>query len=607
MMPVSRMSWLRQGDLANKAVGGAGMPHGICRRRASVRNLTLGTARAPAESHPATLGPVPDHPDDLGAAWWREGVLYQIYPRSYEDSNGDGVGDLPGITRRLDHLNGRPDSLGIDGIWISPFYPSPMADFGYDVADYCDVDPSFGTLADFDDLVAEAHARAIRVIVDLVPNHTSDRHPWFVESRSSGSNPKRDWYVWADPKPDGSPPNNWRSSFFRRQVSAWTLDETTGQYYLHSFLPEQPDLNWWNPEVREAFDGILRFWLDRGVDGFRIDVAHRMARDPELRDNPDYGLAPGVPLDHWTDDLAPRDQDWPEVHEILRRWRRILDEYDARMAIGEVWILDPRRMVRYYGQSDDELNLAFNFAFLRAPWSASAFRDEVELFERLLPAGAWPDYTLSNHDNSRAVSRYAPAGDLARGRRRARMSALMLLTLRGTPFLYQGEEIGMADGPVPPDRIVDVADRDPERTPVQWDATPTGGFTAGDPWLPVNPETSVVNVEAQRRDPDSMFELYRTLIRIRRASPALRRGSYRALPNLPDHVYGYERELGAERWFVFLNFGDATAAIDTGERARVRLSTDTTRQIGPERATGTIHLRPDEGILLSLGEAAGTS
>src|SRR5436309_7687951 len=450
-----------------------------------------------------------DRRDQTQDDWWLEGVLYQIYPRSFQDSNGDGIGDLRGIIDRLDHLNGRRDSLGVTGIWLSPFYPSPMADFGYDVSDYCDVDPQFGSLADFDDLVAAAHARSIRVIIDLVPNHTSDQHPWFRESRSSRTNDKRDWYVWADPAPDGGPPNNWESAFRARQAAAWTLDPTTGQYYHHSFLPEQPDLNWWNPAFRDAFDGILRFLLDRGVDGFRIDVAHRMARDPELRDNPDYGLEPDEYLVHWTAENAPRDQDWPEVHEILRRFRRTLDAYDARMAIGEVFLLDPARMVGYYGTANDELQLAFNFAFLRAPWSAKAFRDEVETFERLLPPAAWPDYTLSNHDNPRAVSRYAPAGDLERGRRRARLVAVMLLTLRGAPFLYYGEEIGMADGPVPAGRVVDVAGRDPERTPMQWDASKSAGFTTGDPWLPVAFEAATVNVAAQRDDPASMFHLYR--------------------------------------------------------------------------------------------------
>jgi alpha-glucosidase len=534
----------------------------------------------------------------LGPDWWREGVLYQIYPRSYQDSNGDGIGDLRGITARLDHLAGSDESLGIDGIWISPFYPSPMADFGYDVADYCDVDPQFGTLADFDELLAAAHRRGLRVIVDLVPNHTSDRHPWFQESRSSRTNPKRDWYVWADPKPDGSPPNDWGSVFNRVSKAAWTLDPLTGQYYLHSFLPQQPDLNWWNPEVREAFEGILRFWLDRGADGFRIDVAHKTVKPRDVAAGV-FGENPrGV-----QDFTPPADE--VELHALLRTWRKLLNEYDDRVTVGECVVLDQDRLVQFYGADNDELHLAFNFTFLRAPWSAAAFRERTDTFDGLLPKGAWPDYTLSNHDNPRAVSRYAPDGDLGRGRRRARLAALMLLTLRGTPFIYYGEEIGMADAPVPTDQIVDVAGRDPERTPMQWDASPTGGFSTGQPWLPVNPETAAVNVDSQRADPDSMFQLYRGLIRERRGSAALRRGSYRALP-APRDVFAYLREAGDERRLVLLNFADRTVRVDlarllaeeAGASARMIMSTNPNRSPGPlgKRVT----LGPDEGMLLEM-------
>jgi alpha-glucosidase len=367
----------------------------------------------------------------LGSAnWWRHGVIYQIYPRSFADANGDGVGDLAGITSRLGHLNdGTPGSLGVDAIWLSPFYPSPMADFGYDVADYTDVDPVFGTIDDFDRLVEAAHARGIRVVVDLVPNHTSDQHPWFLASRSSRDDPKRDWYVWADSRPDGGPPNNWMSAF-PRAGRAWTFDEATGQWYLHSFTPEQPDLNWWNPEVREAMDEVMRFWLDRGVDGFRVDVAHKMARDPELLDNP------LVELDE--EDLQTtqeardrrlaklksiprRDEDWPEVHEILRRFRRTLDGYDDRMAVGEVYLLDLERLARYYGSGEDEFHLVHNFVFQSQPWKAEAFRSVVEEFNGLLPADAWPAWMLSNHDVSRIATRYDEGGnDQARARPTAR-------------------------------------------------------------------------------------------------------------------------------------------------------------------------------------------
>ncbi len=527
--------------------------------------------------------------------WWRHGVLYQLYPRSYQDSNGDGVGDLRGITRRLDHLNGRPDSLGIDGIWLSPFYPSPMADFGYDVADYCDIDPAFGTLADFDELLGQAHERGIRIIVDLVPNHSSSEHPWFRESRASRTNPKRDWYVWRDPKADGSPPNNWRSQFSRVEGPAWTLDPRTGQYYLHSFLAEQPDLNWANDEVKRAFEDVLRFWLDRGVDGFRIDVVHRLAKDALLRDNPEPPQ--GAELREWLKTVRPFSQDRPEVHDILRSWRRILDSYGGdRMTVGEVYLLDPKRMVEYYGTGADELDLAFNFSFLRAPFGADAFRERVEEFESLLPKDAWPDYTLSNHDHPRAVSRYAPDGDLARGRRRARLLMLMLLTLRGTPFLYQGEEMAMADGPVPAERIVDVDGRDPERTPMQWDGGPNGGFSTGSPWLPVSPEAGTVNVAAQRDDPHSMLAFTRSLIAIRAASPALNGGAYRTLP-APDDVYAYERTVGTERWRAALNFGTETVAIELD--GTLRASSDPHRTIGGGTG-GRIELGPEEAVLVEV-------
>jgi alpha-glucosidase len=529
----------------------------------------------------------------LGADWWREGVFYQVYPRSFQDSNGDGIGDLPGITARLDHLAGSAESLGIDAIWLSPFYPSPMADFGYDVADYCDVHPAFGTLADFDELLAAAHTRGIRIIVDLVPNHTSSEHPWFLESRSSRHNPKRDWYVWADPAPGGGPPNAWRSVFGGGGRAAWTWDEATGQYYLHSFLAEQPDLNWWNEEVRAEFERIMRFWLDRGVDGFRIDVVHKTVKPRDLA--APLSENPRGTLDH----TPPADE--VELHALLRTWRRLLDDYDDRMMVGESVVLDPDRFVSFYGADADELHLAFNFMFLRAPWTAEAFRDRVESFEALLHHEAWPDYTLSNHDNPRGRSRYEPAGDPARGERRARVQALMLLTLRGTPFVYYGEEIGMADGPVPPDRIVDVAGRDPARTPMQWNGSPRAGFTTGNPWLPVSPAAATVNVEAQRDDPRSMLSWFRTLIRERRSSPALRRGAYASV-DAPRGVYAYLRETAAERRLVVLNFRGRPLRFTTPDHlpgeATIRLSTD------PERSTGLVGRRfvvgGDEGLLLDL-------
>jgi len=519
--------------------------------------------------------PTSDKVAAMERSWWREGVFYQIYPRSFQDSNGDGIGDLRGITERLDHLNGREDSLGIDAIWLSPFYRSPMADFGYDVSDYRDVDPTFGTLGDFDRLLAAAHGRDVKVIVDLVPNHTSDQHPWFVAARSSRTSAKRDWYVWADPRSRGGPPNNWIAIFGERR-SAWTLDARTGQYYMHHFLPEQPDLNWRNEEVRRAIDDVMRFWLDRGVDGFRVDVAHGLIKDELLRDNPRL-LARRRRKRNW---------DLDEVHAIHRRWRRVLDEYPDRMAVGEVGTDSLARLARYYG-NDDELHMPFNFHFLEQPWDAGRFRSIVERWERILPAHAWPDYTLSNHDRPRAASRY--------GIENARVAALMLLTLRGTPFIYYGEEIGMTDVPIPRDRVVDVAGRDPERTPMQWDATPNAGFTIGKPWLPIAADATRVNVETQRDDPSSLFSFYRRVVRARRASNALRRGTYRSLPS-PRGVFAFEREAHGERVIVALNFTSASRQLRL-DRATVELvvSTDDGRE---GVAARDLALAPNEGVVL---------
>ncbi len=515
--------------------------------------------------------------------WWREGVFYQIYPRSFQDSDGDGVGDLRGIIERLDHLNdGTPHSLGIDAVWLSPFYRSPMADFGYDVADHCDVDPTFGSLADFDELLGQAHERGIRVIVDLVPNHTSDQHPWFRQSRSSRDDPKRDWYVWADARPDGSPPNAWRS-VFQRVGPAWTWDEATRQYYFHLFLPQQPDLDWWNPAVRDAMDGVMRFWLDRGVDGFRVDVAAALLHDRQLREQPPSRRAHR----RW-----PRPWGLPEVHEIHRHWRRLLDAYGDRMAVGEVTNDPAKGLVRYYG-AGDELHLSFYFHFMLQPWSATGFRRAVGDLERLLPPGTWPNYTLSNHDRPRAASRY--------GLERAPLAAMMLLTLRGTPFLYYGEEIGMTDVPIPPERVIDVDGRDPERTPMQWESGPGAGLTTAQPWLPIAPDADHVNVAAQASDTASMFSLYRRLIWYRKRSAALRRGLYRPL-RTRGSLYAFLREEGDEHLLVALNFGVDAVDLATRrlpDRGVLDVSTDSARPTGPV-SLRPLTLAPNEGVVVRL-------
>jgi len=475
--------------------------------------------------------------------WWKTAVVYQIYPRSYLDTDGDGVGDLEGVRRRLDHLKW----LGVDALWLSPVYRSPMADFGYDVSDYCDVDPVFGDLAAADTLIGEAHDRGLKVILDWVPNHSSEQHPWFVESRSSRDNPKRDWYVWRDSAPGGGPPNNWVRSW--SDQPAWTWDEATGQWYLHCFLPEQPDLNWADPGLEAAMHDVLRFWLDRGVDGFRMDVIHLIGKAPDLPDDPpELAALSHVPLNHR-----------PETHVLLRRLRSLLDEYPGdRMAVGEVYLLETSQVVSYLGD-DDELHLAFNFLSLYTPWRADRWRGLIEAIEAEHdPVGAWPTWVLSNHDNQRHRTRLG-------SERRARAAAVMLLTLRGTPFLYAGEEIGLEDAVIPADRVVDPGGRDGCRAPIPWDSGPGHGWPVEDPWLPWPPDAATVNVATERDDADSILHLYRRVLDARRASIALCSGELALLDGLPDGLpdglLGYERRSGDDRRVVLINFTHSPVSI----------------------------------------------
>ena len=501
--------------------------------------------------------------------------MYQVYPRSFNDSDGDGVGDLAGATARLDHLV----ELGVDAVWLSPFYRSPMADFGYDVSDHTDVDPTFGTLADADALVEAAHERGVRVIFDWVPNHTSDRHPWFMESRSSRADPKRSWYVWRDPGAGGGPPNNWTSAFaLYGETPAWKLDEATGQYYLHLFLPEQPDLNWDEPAVAEAMHEVLRFWLDRGVDGFRIDVVHAIGKDPELHDDePD----------------RTHHEDWPSVHPRLQAIRRVLEEYDGdRMAVGEVYLLDQEALAPYV-RTGDELHLAHNFVFLKLPWSAARFRATVDEFEELAGRAGWPAWCLGNHDHARIASRYGPGP--------ARVAAMLLLTLRGTPFLYQGDELGLPDVEIPPDRVVDVDGRDPVRSPIPWEppssAGPGAGFTSGEPWLPITRDAERMAASVQAEDPASMLTLHRELLALRRRTPALSDSSYRSL-DAGEDVYAYER--GGEVT-VALNFAPEPRPARASGRGRLLLSTRPGAPIGAEVDLAELELEADEGVIVGTG------
>jgi alpha-glucosidase len=532
--------------------------------------------------------------------WWQRGVIYQIYPRSFKDTTGNGVGDLQGIIDKLDYLNdGTETSLGIDAIWLSPIFPSPMADFGYDVSDYCDIHPLFGDLTTFDRLLDEAHRRGIKIIIDYVPNHSSDQHPWFIESRSSRDNPKRDWYIWRDPKPDGSPPNNWGSFF---GGPAWTFDGATGQYYLHQFVKEQPELNWRNPAVRTAMMDVLRFWLERGVDGFRMDVVGLLIKDAELRDNPPNPKAdPNLPPnDIFGRQLQIYNQDQDEVHDIIRDFRRLLDEYGDRCGIGELWFELPR-WIKYYGESNDGLHLPFNFRLMWQPWQAQAMRRSVDELEAALPPFAWPNYVLGSHDFPRLASRFG-------GQAQARLAAMMLLTLRGTPTLYYGDELGMENGVIPPDKIQDPQGinlgpertRDVCRTPMQWSDEPHAGFSDVEPWLPVSADYATQNVAAQLANSTSTLNLYRQLLWHRRQRSALYGGSYQSLDVGDDDCFVYLRTTGDERLLIALNFAGAQRRISVpGEGdGQIVMSTHLDRE--SPVALASLELRPYEGLIVEL-------
>jgi alpha-glucosidase len=547
-------------------------------------------------------------------SWWKNGIVYQIYPRSFQDSDGDGIGDLRGIRQRLDYLA----SLGVDAVWISPIYPSPMADFGYDISDYCGIDARFGTLADFDELVRGAHARGLKVILDFVPNHTSDQHPWFTQSRSSRHDPKRDWYLWRDPADadaGGGPPNNWLSNF---GGPAWTLDPATGQYYLHSFLREQPDLNWRNPEVRAAMYEALRFWLRRGVDGFRIDVLYHLVKDASFRDNPaNPAFVPGGDPSH---SLLPLyTADLPEVQDIVREMRAVVDAFsDAqgeRVLIGELY-LPLARLMAYYGLDNQGVlqgvQLPFNFQLIGAQWQAGVIERLVRDYEAALPPGAAPNWVLGNHDKPRIASRVGPL--------RARLAAMLLLTLRGTPTLYYGDEIGMTDVAIPPAEVQDPFEknepgkglgRDPQRTPMQWSTGAHAGFSQGQPWLRLADDWATCNVELQQADASSMLALYRRLIALRRAEPALHAGTWEALEvggdmgaDMEIEVLAYARTFAQRRLVVLLNFADApreiaSAALGATSNAEVGVLAST-HQRREGLPPGVVSLRPLEGVVLAV-------
>jgi alpha-glucosidase len=524
--------------------------------------------------------------------WWRTAVIYQIYPRSFQDSNGDGVGDLPGITARLDYLV----QLGVDAIWISPISVSPMADFGYDVADYTGIDPLFGSLKDFDALIEAAHGRDIKVILDLVPNHTSDKHPWFIESRRSRYSPKRDWYIWHDPHETGAPPNNWLSDF---GGSAWKYDDLTGQCYYHAFLAAQPDLNWRNPDVRSAVYDAMRFWFRRGVDGFRIDVIWHLIKDDQFRDNPpDPRPIVGAPVHESLLPLYTTDR--PEVHEIIAEMRGVADEFIDRVLIGEIY-LPVERLVAYYGRDLNGLHLPFNFSLLNSPWNARAIANLIEDYEAHLPAGGWPNWVLGNHDRPRIASRI--------GAEQTRVAAMLLLTLRGTPTIYYGDEIGMEQVPIPEDRIRDPLEnnipgrglgRDGGRTPMPWDGRAYAGFSTVEPWLPLPETARTHNVETERAEPTSLYNLCLRLIALRRTRRALSVGAYRPLSATGDLLL-FTRGNNEDRILVALNFGGDPISVSfpSGSlSARLLISSAGNRD--NEQVNEGIDLRPHEGAVIEL-------
>jgi alpha-glucosidase len=524
--------------------------------------------------------------------WWHKGIIYQIYPRSFQDSNGDGVGDLKGIISRLDYLQW----LGVTAIWISPIYPSPMADYGYDIADYRGIHPLFGTMDDFDELLQEVHSRGLKLVLDLVPNHTSDQHPWFLESKSSKDNPKRDWYIWEDPAEDGTEPNNWLSVF---GGSGWEWDENSGQYYYHAFLKEQPDLNWRNPEVQQAMFEVMRFWLDKGVDGFRVDVMWHMVKDAKLRDNP--------PNPDYQDYMATYEQlvpaystDQPEVHDIVAKMRQVLDEYDERMMIGEIY-LPLHKLVTYYGSDNNGAHLPFNFMLVGTEWNARTLALHIDEYEGAIPPGGWPNWVIGNHDQPRITSRV--------GASQAKVAAMLLLTLRGTPTMYYGDEIGMRDVPIPPEEVQDPQglnmpdkdlSRDPARTPMQWDDSTNAGFTDAKPWLRLPDNFRRVNVAVQRDNEFSMLSFYRRLIKLRQEEPALHIGDY-APVFTKGSLLTFLRKHEGKQFLVILNLSHKPCLFRTEHHTyhgTVILATDPERE--GSKLGKNISMAGDEGIIVRL-------
>lgn len=509
--------------------------------------------------------PVPPAPNDPSSrSWWKTGPIYHIYPRSFRDTNGDGIGDLRGIIEKLDYLNdGTNSSLGVRGIWLSPIYPSPGRDVGYDVANHTAIDPTFGNQDDFNTLVDECLRRDIRIVMDMVLNHTSDLHPWFLDSRSSRTSEHRDWYIWREPARGGKPPNNWRSYF---GGPAWTFDDEREQYYLHTFLPQQPDLNWHNPEVKAACLDVVRYWLEHGVSGFRLDVFNAYFKHPDLPDNP-WRLA----RNPWQRQHHLYNKDRPELHDFLVELRSLLDQFPGTMVVGETFDGQPELAASYC----DKLHMAFNFDFLLQPWKPSAIQRAIARWDQLfLAEDTWPCYVLSNHDNPRHAWRYGRGVSSSEADGRAKVAAALLLTLRGTPFIYYGEEIGLQDVPIQLSDAWDLAfdggSRDSSRTPMQWDTTENAGFSSGHPWLPIGADHRVRNVVMQESDPRSILSFYRRLVVLRNETPALLSGTWRPLIREPRSALVYLREHDGTYALVALNFTNERTSVKLDQHLPVR-------------------------------------
>ena len=542
--------------------------------------------------------------------WWKKAVIYHVYVRSFQDSNGDGIGDLPGLISRLDYLNdGTPRSLGVDAVWLSPINPSPQKDFGYDVADYYGIDPVYGTMSDFETLLKECKRRNIRVITDLVVNHTSDKHPWFIESRASKDNPKRDWYLWKEGR-GGNPPNNWRS---RVDESAWTLDEKTSEYYLHSFFKEQPDLNWRNQEVQDEVTRTMRYWLDKGVSGFRLDIANYYFKDEQFRDNPLNSKALTRFFYGYDGQHHLYDKDLPDVIRIFKKMRQVANGYDA-VLLGEIDSDEnAKNSGKYHGDHDDGLSLTLNFDWTWASFDAKSFVKIVDEWKAAFPKDAQPLYALSNHDRSRHFTRFG------NDESKARLAALMMMTLRGTPILYYGEEIGMRDASVSLQETQDplplslgwfaqqgAPSRDICRSPMQWTPHAYAGFSSHQPWMKMADQYETTNVDLEEKNPNSLLHFYRHLLWLRKQVPVLQMGEQLLLTRGEDNLMAYKRVLNGREAWVLLNFSSYDIKVDLSAAPKgLQCLTDTKGSCVERAVTSPLLLAPYEGVVLITSLVAG--